>query len=256
MTNGDGCHSCVYLRQPGTQRHARIQNTGGVTTTNKYLQADQWRWVPFLCVPVPTRDPMSRAVPEHWGCDHNSLVLSGEMGAILGRDQAVLATEGKVADHVQEDTSTHLDGEIKEEGANDVETVGEGPSNSEHQDSVDEGPSDGVDEGPSDGVDEGLSDGVDEGPSGGVNDSVNEGPCDGVDERPSDEGPSDGPSDESDSSSVDDTDLAAGAILVPDFKNNPDQDDIFATPWEKEHYNKYFPRQTRPSDSTLHLKEH
>ena len=32
---------------------------------------------------------------------------------------------------------------------------------------------------------------------------------------------------ESDSSSVDDT---AGAILVPDFKNNPDQDDIFATP--------------------------
>ena len=53
---------------------------------------------------------------------------------------------------------------------------------------------------------------------------------------------------ESDSSSVDDTDLAAGAILVPDFKNNPDQDDIFATPWEKEHYLKYFPRQTRPSD--------
>ena len=53
---------------------------------------------------------------------------------------------------------------------------------------------------------------------------------------------------ESDSSSVDDTDLAAGAILVPDFKNNPDQDDIFATPWEKEHYLKYFPRQTRPPD--------
>ena len=26
---------------------------------------------------------------------------------------------------------------------------------------------------------------------------------------------------ESDSSTVDDTDLAAGAILVPDFKNNP-----------------------------------
>ena len=41
---------------------------------------------------------------------------------------------------------------------------------------------------------------------------------------------------ESDSSSVDDTDLAAGAILVPNFKNNPDQDDIFATPWGKEHY--------------------
>ena len=50
---------------------------------------------------------------------------------------------------------------------------------------------------------------------------------------------------ESDSSSVDDTDLAAGAILVPDFKNNPDQDDIFATPWGKEHYLKYFPRQTK-----------
>ena len=40
-----------------------------------------------------------------------------------------------------------MDGEIKEEGANDVETVGEGLSNSEHQDSVDERPSDG----PSDG---------------------------------------------------------------------------------------------------------
>ena len=53
---------------------------------------------------------------------------------------------------------------------------------------------------------------------------------------------------ESDSSSVDDTDLAAGAILVPDFKNNPDQDDIFATPWRKEHYLEYSPRQTRPSD--------
>ena len=53
---------------------------------------------------------------------------------------------------------------------------------------------------------------------------------------------------ESDSSSVDDTDLAAGAILVPDFKNNPDQDDVFATPWGKEHYLKYFPHQTRPSD--------
>ncbi|KAL5466994.1 hypothetical protein EMCRGX_G031159 [Ephydatia muelleri] len=46
----------VYLRQPGTQRHARIQNTGGVTTTNMYLQADQWRWVPFL-VGVYLRQP-------------------------------------------------------------------------------------------------------------------------------------------------------------------------------------------------------
>ena len=40
----------VYLRQPGTQRHARIRNTGGVTTTTKHFQADQWRWVPFLWV--------------------------------------------------------------------------------------------------------------------------------------------------------------------------------------------------------------
>eukprot|EP00731_Ephydatia_muelleri_P003365 Em0001g3365a len=126
------------------------------------------------------------------------------------RDQAVLVTEGKVADRVQEDTSTHLDGEIKEEGANDVETVGEGPSNSEHQDGVDQGPSDGVDEGSSDGVDEGSSDGVDEGPS----DGVDEGPSDGVDERPGDgvddgssdgvdEGPSDGV-DEGPSDGVDD----------------------------------------------------
>eukprot|EP00731_Ephydatia_muelleri_P017510 Em0010g608a len=133
----------------------------------------------------------------------------------LETKQFWLQREIKVADHVQEDTSTHLDGEIKEDGANNVESVGEGPSNSEHQDSVDEGPSDGVDEGPSggvndsvnegpsDGVDEGPSDGVDERPSDGVDegssdgvdegpcDGVDEGPCDGVDERPSDEGPSD-----------------------------------------------------------------
>ena len=111
------------------------------------------------------------------------------------RDQAVLVTEGKVADHVQEDTSTHLDGEIKEEGATDVETVGEGPSNSEHQDGVDQGPSDGVDEGPSDGVDEGPSDGVDEGVSEGPSDGADDGSSDGVDERLSDgvdEGSSDG----------------------------------------------------------------
>ncbi|KAL5509272.1 hypothetical protein EMCRGX_G004611 [Ephydatia muelleri] len=92
----------VYLRQPGTQRHARIRNTGGVTTTTKYLKAHQWRWVPFSvgvylrqpgtqrhariwntggvtttntgrCVPVPTKDPTSRADPEHWGCDHKYL---------------------------------------------------------------------------------------------------------------------------------------------------------------------------------------
>ncbi|KAL5515322.1 hypothetical protein EMCRGX_G000474 [Ephydatia muelleri] len=121
------------------------------------------------------------------------------MGAIFGRDLAVLVTEGNVADHVQEDTSTHLEGEIKKEGANDVETVGEGPSNSEHhEDGVDQGPSDGVDEGPSDGVDEGPSDGVDEGPS----DGVDEGPSDGVDERVSEE-PSDG-ADDGSSDGVDD----------------------------------------------------
>ncbi|KAL5475681.1 hypothetical protein EMCRGX_G025527 [Ephydatia muelleri] len=46
----------VYLRQPGTQRHAWIRNTGGVTTTHKYIQAHQWRWVPFL-VDVYLRQP-------------------------------------------------------------------------------------------------------------------------------------------------------------------------------------------------------
>ena len=92
----------MYLVQPGTQRHARIWNTGGVTTTNKYLQAANGdgfhsgelqstlrqtlscsMYPQGSCVPAPTRDPTSRAVPEHWGCDHNSLVLSVEMGAIL-----------------------------------------------------------------------------------------------------------------------------------------------------------------------------
>ncbi|KAL5469050.1 hypothetical protein EMCRGX_G030242 [Ephydatia muelleri] len=44
----------VYL---GTQHHARFRNTAwGVTTTNKYFQADQWRWVPFL-VGVYLRQP-------------------------------------------------------------------------------------------------------------------------------------------------------------------------------------------------------
>ncbi|KAL5486480.1 hypothetical protein EMCRGX_G018966 [Ephydatia muelleri] len=172
------------------------------------------------CVPAPTRDPTSRAVPEHWGCDHNSLVLSGEMGAILGRcvpaptgdlsscnnlntgptktctrDQAVRATEGKVADHVQEDTSTHLDGEIKEEGANDVETVVKDQVIVSTKIVWMKGLVMVWMKGLVMVWMKGLSDGVDEGPSGGVNDSVNEGPCDGVDERPSDEGPSDGPSD-------------------------------------------------------------
>ena len=49
---------------------------------------------------------------------------------------------------------------------------------------------------------------------------------------------------ESDSSSVDDTDLAAGAILVLISRTILTK----ITPWEKEHYPKYFPRQTRPSD--------
>ena len=48
---------------------------------------------------------------------------------------------------------------------------------------------------------------------------------------------------DSDSSSVNDTDLAAGAILVPDFKNNPKPDHMFAIPRGKNHYVKYCPRQ-------------
>ena len=73
----------------GTQRHARIRNTGGVTTTTKYFQAHQWRshscelqstlrqtlscsmYPQGRCVPVLTRDPTSRADLELWGCDHN-----------------------------------------------------------------------------------------------------------------------------------------------------------------------------------------
>ncbi|KAL5515321.1 hypothetical protein EMCRGX_G000473 [Ephydatia muelleri] len=49
LGSGDGCHSW-------TQRHVRIRNTGGVTTTTKYFHADQWRWVPFL-VGVYLRQP-------------------------------------------------------------------------------------------------------------------------------------------------------------------------------------------------------
>ncbi|KAL5463276.1 hypothetical protein EMCRGX_G032163 [Ephydatia muelleri] len=60
----------VYLRQPGTQRHTRIQNTGGVTTsTYKLTNGDGCH--SCRCVPAPTRDPTSRADLEHWGCDHN-----------------------------------------------------------------------------------------------------------------------------------------------------------------------------------------
>ena len=46
---------------------------------------------------------------------------------------------------------------------------------------------------------------------------------------------------DSDSSSVNDTDLAAGAILVP--QNNPKPDHMFAIPRGKNHYVKYCPRQ-------------
>eukprot|EP00731_Ephydatia_muelleri_P019038 Em0011g1078a len=165
----------VYLCQPGTQRHARIRNTGGVTTTTKYFQAHQWRWVPFFPV---------------------QLYLYGSYFVMTcTRDQAVRATEGKVADHVQEDTSTHLDGEIKEEGANDVETVVKDQVIVSTKIVWMKGLVMVWMKGLVMVWMKGLSDGVDEGPSGGVNDSVNEGPCDGVDERPSDEGPSDGPSD-------------------------------------------------------------
>ncbi|KAL5502851.1 hypothetical protein EMCRGX_G009688 [Ephydatia muelleri] len=335
----------VYLRQPGTQPHARIQNAGGVTTTNKYLQADQWRWVPFFgdgchscelqstlgqtlscsiypqvegrCVPAPTVDLSScnnlntGPTKDVTTTDHPvQLYFYGsyfvmppirrkhnfEPGALVKyiadtgetppKDASCNGPSGYCdgvdegpSDGVDEGPSDGVD-EGPSGGVND--SVNEGPSDGVDErpsDGVDDGFSDGVDQGPSDGVDEGPSDGVDEGPSDGVDDGssdgVNEGPCDGVDEGSSDgvdeglvmdlvmldkdtdasfQDGSDKEDDdtqvhvESDSRSVDDTDLAAGAILVPDFKNNPDQDDIFATPWEKEHYLKYFPRQTRPSD--------
>ena len=50
--NGDGCHSC------------ELQSTLGQTLScSMYPQG--------RCVPVPTKDPTSRADLEHWGCDHN-----------------------------------------------------------------------------------------------------------------------------------------------------------------------------------------
>eukprot|EP00731_Ephydatia_muelleri_P019616 Em0012g441a len=74
----------VYLCQPGTQRHAWILNTGGVTTTNKYYKLTNGdgchscelqstlrqtlscsMYPQGRCVPVPTKDPTSRADPEH-----------------------------------------------------------------------------------------------------------------------------------------------------------------------------------------------
>ena len=64
--------------------------------------------------------------------------------------------------------------------------MGEGPSNSEHQDGVDQGPSDGVDESPSDGMDEVVNEGPSDGVDDGCSDGVDEGPSDGVDEGPSD----------------------------------------------------------------------
>ena len=49
----------VYLRQPGTQRHARIRNTGGMTTTTKYLNTGLARSMatttkPYKLFHVPT----------------------------------------------------------------------------------------------------------------------------------------------------------------------------------------------------------
>ena len=78
----------MYLCQPGTQRHARILMTGGVTqlisslkltsgdgchscelqsTLNLTLRC--FMYPQGRCVPVPTRDPTSRADFDDWGCD-------------------------------------------------------------------------------------------------------------------------------------------------------------------------------------------
>ena len=64
----------------------RGSGTLGCDHTHMYFQSHQWRWVPSCelqstlrqilscsmypqgrCVPAPTRDPTSRADPEHWG---------------------------------------------------------------------------------------------------------------------------------------------------------------------------------------------
>ena len=52
LTCGDGCHSC------------ELQST--LNLTLRCFMYTQGR-----CVPVPTRNPTSRADFEHWGCDHN-----------------------------------------------------------------------------------------------------------------------------------------------------------------------------------------
>ena len=77
----------MSLCQLGTQRYGWILNTGGVTTTNKYLQADLCRscelqstlrqsvscslYPQSRCVSVPTGDSMLWVDFEHWGCDHD-----------------------------------------------------------------------------------------------------------------------------------------------------------------------------------------
>ena len=70
-----------------TQRYGWILNTGGVTTTNKYLQADLYHscelqstlrqnvscslYTQSRCVSVPTGDPTVWVDSKHWGCDHD-----------------------------------------------------------------------------------------------------------------------------------------------------------------------------------------
>ena len=97
------CHSCELqstLRQSvscslypqsrcqvGIQRYGWILNTGGVTTTNKYLSAELCHscelqstlrqsvscslYPQSRCVFVPTGDPMLWVDLGHWGCDHD-----------------------------------------------------------------------------------------------------------------------------------------------------------------------------------------
>ena len=64
-----------------------ILNTGGVTTNNKYLQAELCRscelqstlrqsvscslYPQSRCVSVPTGDPTVWVDSKHWGCDHD-----------------------------------------------------------------------------------------------------------------------------------------------------------------------------------------
>ena len=77
----------MSLCQLGTQRYEWILNIGGVTTTNKYLQADLCHscelqstlrqsvscslYPQSRCVSVPTGDPTLWVDSKHWGCDHD-----------------------------------------------------------------------------------------------------------------------------------------------------------------------------------------